>query len=170
MKENESLCAHNVLHKHLHAQSKATVTFSPAPKQTFVLLEQLDKIRIPSVCACVTSSMRVCLLISIPLGKISPAICSDSIFYNQSTLHKIGSDFCQGPSWFLAVNKNYDLPKKNSDKQWEKAPRCSRWSIFHLLSDLETSPLPRSPCRAVLDDWEPTNMLLLLHVSVVKRH
>lgn len=122
MKENESLCAHNVLHKHLHAQSKATATFSPAPKQTFVLLEQLDKIRIPSVCACVTSSMRVCLLISIPLGKRSPAICSDSIFYNQSTLHKIGSDFCQGPSWFLAVNKNFDLAKKTATNNERKLP------------------------------------------------
>lgn len=169
MKENESLCAHNVLHKHLHAQSKATVT-PPALKQTFVLLEQLDKIKIPSVRACVTSPMRVCHLISIPLGKRSPAIRSDSIFYNQSTRHKIGSDCCQGPSWFLAVNKNYDLAQKNSDKRWEKAPRCSRWSTFHLLSDLEASPLARSPCRAVLDDWEPTNMLLLLHFSVVKRH
>lgn len=125
--------------------------FFPAPKQTFVLLEQLDKIGIPSVCACVTSSMHVCLLISIPQRKRNAAICSDSIFYNQSSLHKIGSDFCQGPSWFLAANKNYDLAKKTVTNS-EKAPKCSRWSIFHLLSDLETSPLTRSPCKAVLDD------------------
>lgn len=36
---------HTMFYTHLHAQSKPTVTFFSSPKQTFVLLEQPDKIK-----------------------------------------------------------------------------------------------------------------------------